>query len=247
MPGSSRLQRGPELPYQLLAGVQPCPGGWLLASAKLVGTTCHAEQPRVVLSFREILESVPAYAVIALHGPIGLPSDSSKRGRACEREARQLLGFPRRGAVLSAPTRRALAATHDFKQAAALNGGHLDFVTWRMLAKIGEVADQVQSYHQRFVYEVSPEITYYTLNGDRPMRFPKRTRPGQEERRDVLGTRVQGIDRIYQADLPRVRPWHLTDVAATLWTARRVAGKGLRRLPAMPEWNEEGIRMEIVS
>ena len=30
------MQRGPNLPYDLLAGVVPCPGSWLLASGKTV-------------------------------------------------------------------------------------------------------------------------------------------------------------------------------------------------------------------
>lgn len=246
MPGSSRLHRGPQLPYQLLAGVEPCPGGWLLASAKLVGTTCHAEAPRVVPTFREILENVPEYTAIAAHIPIGLPAVSTTGGRACEREARRLLGFPRRGAILSAPTRRALPAADDFEKAAALNGGHLDYITWRTLPKIREIADTVQSYHQRVVFEVSPELIYYSLNADRPMLYPKRTELGQEERRGAIGSRLQGVARIYEAKLPRVRPWHLTDVAADLWTARRIIGKGIHRLPESPEWNDEGLRMEFV-
>jgi predicted RNase H-like nuclease len=244
--GTSRLSRGPQLPYQLLAGVEPCPGGWLLASAKLVGTTCHAERPRVVPTFREILESVPSYAAIAVHIPVGLPAVATTGGRSAEREARRLLGFPRRGAILSAPTRRALAASDDYEKASALNGGHLDYITWRMLPKVREIADEVQSYHQRTVFEVSPELTYFSINGNRPMRYPKRTYVGQGERREVLGNRVQGIQNIFNAQLPRVRHWHLTDVAADLWTARRILGKGIHRLPEQPEWNDDGLRMEIV-
>ncbi len=246
--GPSGLRRGPRLPYQLLAGVEAwCPAGWLLASARLVGTTCQAEEPTLVGTFREILESVPPFAVVAVHVPIGLPPVATPGGRACDREARRLLGFPRREAILSAPSREAVHARDDADKAAALNGGHLDETTWRMLPRIAEVAELVRSYHQRFVYEVSPELTYYAVNGERPMRYPKRTRLGQEERRAVLGGRLQGVERVYGAQLPGVRPWELTDVAAALWTARRVAGRGARRLPDSPEWNDEGLRMEIVA
>jgi hypothetical protein len=44
----------------------------------------------------------------------------------------------------------------------------------------------------------------------------------------------------------RVRKAHLVDVCADLWGARLAAGKGAARLPENPEWNELGIRMEII-
>lgn len=56
---------------------------------------------------------------------------------------------------------------------------------------------------------------------------------------------MAGIDKVLDAavDVPRK---HLYDVAALLWTARRVHGKAARRIPKEPEWDSEGLRMEIV-
>lgn len=31
-----------------------------------------------------------------------------------------------------------------------------------------------------------------------------------------------------------------------LWTARRIAARAVSRLPENPEWNEDGLRMELV-
>ena len=38
----------PHLPYKMLAGVVPCPGGWLIVPARLAGVTVVAEDPMVV-------------------------------------------------------------------------------------------------------------------------------------------------------------------------------------------------------
>jgi predicted RNase H-like nuclease len=42
------------------------------------------------------------------------------------------------------------------------------------------------------------------------------------------------------------KPWHLLDAAACLWTARRVAARAATRIPMDPEWDSQGLRMEIV-
>ncbi len=39
---------------------------------------------------------------------------------------------------------------------------------------------------------------------------------------------------------------HLLDAAAILWTARRIFAKAALRIPDDPEWDEHGLRMEIV-
>jgi predicted RNase H-like nuclease len=38
----------------------------------------------------------------------------------------------------------------------------------------------------------------------------------------------------------------LLDAAALLWTARRISARAGTRLPADPEWDVEGLRMEFV-
>ena len=39
---------------------------------------------------------------------------------------------------------------------------------------------------------------------------------------------------------------HLLDVAAFVWTARRIFARAAIRIPQDPEWDEQGLRMEIV-
>jgi len=239
------MQRGPELPYKLLAGVVPVPKGWLVAAGKLLGIQIHPEEPRVVSTFREIIDNVPQYVTIAVTVPIGLPSAPHRGGRAADHEARQILGFPHAGAIGSTPTRAALAEK-DYEKARKLNGGSLDIVTWQMFPKIREVDSEMQPYLQRQVYEVRPELSFYQLAEDEVLKFTKDSKKGQQERQSLLRRRMPGSERILDADLPNVRLTHLTDAAVTLWTARRIVARAISRVPEDPEWDDNGLRMEIV-
>src|SRR4051812_38086651 len=110
---------GADLPYKLLAGVEPCPGGWLVVSAKLQGISMFPQEPEVFPQFIDVLDYKPAFSVIAIHCPIGLLDAAVKGGRQCERAARKVLGWPRSGAIQAAPLRRALGA-RSFDEAAEL-------------------------------------------------------------------------------------------------------------------------------
>jgi predicted RNase H-like nuclease len=237
--------RGAQLPYRLLAGVVPCPGGWLAATAKVQGVTIVPEEPHVFQRFIDVLDYKPAYQVIGLFAPVGLLDDVVPKGRTCERDARKLLGLPRASAIASAPPRAALAAT-TYADAAVASGGHLNPVCWRQMAKIAEVDAAIAPYWQRSVFEVHPELTFYQLGEDRPVRYSKHTGAGRVERRALLAGRLPGVERILEAQLARVSEAHLLDAAACLWTARRILSRGINRLPEDPEWDSLGLRMEIV-
>ena len=230
--------RGPVLPYRPLAGVVPCPGGWLVAPGRLQGVTLSPADPTVLPTLIDVLDYKPAYEIIALATPVGLLDEHRRGGRTCEREARRLLG-PRRGAAIaSAPSRSALA------EAAGAPG--LSAVARLHLRSTREAAEQIQPYWQRTVYEVHPELSFYQLNGDQPLSSSKRTPVGRKERRDLLEARLPGVQRLLDARLPGARDRHLIDAAACLWTARRVAGRAVQRLPDNPEWDSQGLRMEFV-
>jgi predicted RNase H-like nuclease len=232
-------RRGPELPYSLVAGVKPCAGGWLVASAKLHGVTFAPEDPRVIETFVDVLDQRPAFAIIAVNSPIGYLGKFEPRGRACDREARALLG--RRGAaVQSAPV------WSQVEEGAHGSIGGLDAVSRKLLPRYRELAMEMAPYRQRTVYEVHPELSFYQLNEDVPMRYSKRSERGREERRALVDNRIPGAERILDAHLPRVPYSHLLDVAALLWTARRIFARASVRLPQDPEWDENGLRMEIM-
>src|SRR4051812_50163224 len=111
MPGQRR-GGGPQLPYRLIAGVEPCPGGWLVVSARLQGVTAHPQQPEVFPTFAEILDYRPSFEVIAIHCHLSFPEEDTQGGRTCDKMARQLLGWPRSGAIGSPPS-RAYMRTHE--------------------------------------------------------------------------------------------------------------------------------------
>jgi predicted RNase H-like nuclease len=237
--------RGAQLPYQTLAGVVSCPSGWLAATAKLQGITMSPEEPQVFKSILDVLDYKPAYRVIALFCPIGLPDQPVRGGRRCDRDARKLLGWPRSGSIMSSPTRAALGSS-SYKEAVVANGGSLSALSWRRMNRVAEVSDAIAPYWQRTVYEVHPELSFYQLNDDRPLLHSKHKRAGVDERRSLLEARVPGVGRILEARIPRINPAHLLDATACLWTARRIVSRAVHRLPEDPEWDSEGLRMEIV-
>ena len=58
--------------------------------------------------------------------------------------------------------------------------------------------------------------------------------------------KIPGGERIFDAGLPRVPYSHMLDVAVFMWTARRIFARAAVRIPQDPEWDESGLRMEIV-
>jgi predicted RNase H-like nuclease len=237
---SLTFHRGPELPYDLVAGVKPCATGWLVAVAKLRGTTFAPEEPKVLETFVEVLDQRPAFKAIALNAPIGHLDEYVHGGRTCDREARALVG-PRRGAAVpSAPLRRQVEEVDG-------NGSDgLSAITAKLLPKYREVAAEMAPYLQRTVYEVTSELSFFQLNEDQPLKWAKRTELGQQERRDLLVTRIPGCERLLDTVLERVPASHILDVAAFMWTARRIFARAAVRIPEDPEWDDSGMRMEIV-
>ena len=233
------LRKGPELPYSLVAGVTPCAPGWLVMSAKLNGATFAPELPRVLATFTDVLDERPSFSVIALNAPIGYV-DEKRGGRTCDRLARSILG--RRGSTVhNAPSRAALRPVANHPET---NG--LDAISAALLPRYREVAAEMAPYRQRTVFEVHPELSFFQLNGDVPLRWTKKFEVGREERRALLIKKIPGIDRSLECELDDVPLAHLLDAGALLWTARRIFAKGGTRVPSDPEWDEEGLRMEIV-
>jgi predicted RNase H-like nuclease len=109
-----------------------------------------------------------------------------------------------------------------------------------------EVARELAPYRQRSIFEVHPEVSFFQLNEDRPLQYRKRSIHGQNERRALLETKISRVERILDARIPGVRRTHLLDATACMWTARRVLGRAMTRIPIDPEWDSEGLRMEIV-
>jgi predicted RNase H-like nuclease len=152
-----------------------------------------------------------------------------------------MLGPHRGASVRSAPTWPVLNSPAPGKRPEGL-----DAITAALFPRYCEVAREMAPYRQRTVFEGNPELTFHLLNGDRPLHYSKRFVAGQDERRALLEKRIPGVERILDARLPGVAAWHLNDAAACLWTARRILVRAVNRVPIDPEWDDQGLRMEIV-
>lgn len=232
-------RRGPDLPYKLVAGVTPCGPSWLVAPAKLQGTIFAPEEPQLISPFSEVLDQRPTFAVIALNAPVGYLDESAAGGRTCDREARALLGPKRGSSIQSAPVR---SPTNDLE----FLPDHLDAISMTLLPRYREVAGEMAPFRQRTVYEVHSDMSFFQLNDGSPMQFPKHTEKGLNERRELLEAKFPGATRILSSELPGVSQAHLLDVAVFVWTARRIFARAAVRIPQDPEWDEQGLRMEIV-
>lgn len=233
------LHRGPSLPYSLVAGVTPCPAGWLLQCAKLHGATFSPELPRIYETFAEILNERPGFTIIVANSPIGYPDTPEMGPRTCDSEARALAGS--RGATIrNAPSRAVIDGVVEW------TGAGIDAITATLLPRYREVALEMSPFRQRTVYEGNPELSFYQLNQDISMQSSKKIEEGKEERREVLESHIPGIDKVLDVELEGVSESHIFDALSLLWTARRVYGHAARRIPIEPEWDSEGLRMEIV-
>lgn len=246
-PPRAPLSKGAPLPYKVLAGVVPARGGWLVASAKLQGITLSPERPQLLPTLIDVLDMKPSFSIVALAAPIGLHDDSSEGPRDCDVQARALLGWPRASAILAPPYRKALGAT-SFEEARARNGGGLSGPQWRRMKRVIEVDKELAPYWQRVVFEVDPELSFYQLNGDKPLRYSKHSSLGQEERASILGEKIAWLSGILggNGERPASSMTSLLDATACLWASRRIMSRAVHRLPEMPGWDSTGLRMEIV-
>ena len=231
-------RRGPELPYKLVAGVTPSAKQWLVASAKVSGATFSPEEPRLIPTFSLVLDERPTFDAIVINAPIGYPVNTDLGFRTCDREARELLGS--RGSVITAVPGRAV-----FEEGRGFVDG-LDAVTQVLLPRYRDVVSEMSPYRQRQVYEGNPELSFFQLNGGVAMAHQKFREAGRVERRRLLESKLNGIERILDAQIDGVREHHLIDAGVLVWSARRAFTHTARRLPFEPEWDSEGLSMEFV-
>jgi predicted RNase H-like nuclease len=242
MPAPGRPGGRFSLPYEVLAGVEPCGQGWLVALGYLQGTNVAPQPPLVLPELRQVVDYRPSFAVIAIHAPVGLP-ETPGQSRRCDEEARRLLGPTRALAVIPAPS-RALLGARDFDDGQAIDPA-LDAIRWRTLSKAAEAAREIASW-QRSVWEVHPELAFLRMNEGEPLRYHRRSLHGRAERADLLRARLPGVERILENRPAKVRESKLIDAAANLWTARRIVARAITRLSDPPAWDGEGVRMDIV-
>jgi predicted RNase H-like nuclease len=234
-----------RLPYKTIAGIVPCPGGWLIQPARLAGVTVNAEDAEVVPNFIGVLEYKPKFDAAAVFAPVGFYDEPESPLRPCDREAQHMIGWPRSVAVRPIPSRAALHA--PTREAALELEPWLTNDDFRRFKWYREAEREFQPFHQRSFFAAHPDLSYVQLNGDRPLLSSPYQQDGVVERMNLIRTKLPGVeDAIIATPPPGAAQVHLVQAAGLLWTARRAAGRAINRLPMDPNWDAAGIRMEIV-
>jgi predicted RNase H-like nuclease len=96
-------RRGPDLPYSVVAAVTPNRNKWLVASAKVQGSTFAPEPPKLYETFLEVLDERPSFSSVVVYAPIGYRDTAASPPRSCDVEARRIL-LNRGSLVQPAPT-----------------------------------------------------------------------------------------------------------------------------------------------
>jgi predicted RNase H-like nuclease len=231
-----------------VVGVDGCRGGWVAAVWDTQSVTCVCA---VFPTFSALLAAHRDAERIGVDIPIGLPQ---RGARSCDVQARRVLG-PRKASVFPAPARPLLGIT-DFAEALAtsrrLADSGLSLQAFGLLAKIGEVDAALQSGEcaQGRVIEVHPELSFWVMHGHRPMSAPKKRLEGFNERRELLERELPAgsvpASRTATRQLANAGADDILDAMVVAWTALRDAEGRSIRLPATPELDETGLRMEIV-
>lgn len=204
-----------------VVGVDGCPAGWVCFRVDLESRRTAV---RVVNRISEVAGVSPRPRLVAIDIPIGLPSEGP---RACDLVARRLLGKPRSNSVFPSPIRGVLAAG-TYREACALSiqaqGKSMSKQAFEIISKIREVDEIITPDRQRWIFEVHPELSFWALNGRRPLEHGKLKRAGRDERLKLLLSHYPDIES-HLGELKRTEVGQddLLDAAAAAWTAERVA------------------------
>jgi predicted RNase H-like nuclease len=233
-----------------VAGADGCRAGWFVVLRNVRSGTVRC---RTEASFEALLNLPEAPLWIGVDMIIGLPDAPRKGGRACDRQARQLLGGARSSSVFSPPAQAALAHA-SYPEALAANrrqspdGVGISKQTFHLFPKLRAVDAHMTPARQRRIREVHPELAFFAMHGETPLHHSKHEVAGQAARRDLL--RAHGFAAVEDALAAHasadVSHDDILDAHATCWTARRLHQGAAQRLPAdEPPRNEKGLRMEI--
>lgn len=246
-----------------IAGVDGCKGGWIAVTLAPGGEP----QVGVFRRFAELLNHLPADALVAVDMPVGLPEWTGPGGRGPERLVRQLLGA-RRSSVFSIPSRSAVHAeagpftsvedwhaAHRRASAVALATSNpprkISIQAFGIFGKIREIDDILRRsgpFRARLI-ESHPEVAFWRLAGERAMLTSKKAKgrvnpEGIAERKALLAAiglpaaLLQAVPRGAAAD-------DLLDAAAMLFVAARHARGEAEPFPDPPGRDSYGLPIAI--
>jgi predicted RNase H-like nuclease len=229
-----------------IAGTDGCPAGWLCLIEELETRRIGS---KIFPSFAELADAL-AVNVIAIDIPIGLTDSGA---RACDVEARKLLGPKRGSSVFPAPIRGVLNAPNH-KKANALSqrlcGKGVSIQAYGIYRKIVEVDDVLRARPdlRDRVIEVHPEVTFAHWRGA-PIVETKRKQPGRAIRRALIDRHFgseafEAVRHRYKRS--EAADDDILDAFAALWTAERIVNGEAITIPSPPERDSAGLPMRIV-
>ena len=234
-----------QLPYQWIAGITPCPGGWLIVPARLAGVTVVVEDAMVVPTLIDVVDFRPRFDAAAINVPMGFADEPSTQYGECERQARSFIGWPRRVAMRPLPSRAALRA--PTKQAAQALEPWLTNDDFRRFRWLREAEEVFQPFHQRSFFSAHPDMSFTLLNDDIPLKTSPFHQDGVLERIDLIRRKLPGVEEVITRPLPDGAALvHVVQAAGLVWTARRAIGRAVSRFPLDPTWDANGLRIELV-
>lgn len=240
-----RTQRAPACGGRpLIAGVDGCRGGWIVATAGARGFASWRDLTlHVAPTWTEVINRCRGAARIAVDMPIGLLDAAEPGGRPCDRAARRALG--RRSSAVFSPPVRGVLAVRTYAEALAASRASsphalgLSKQTWNLVPKIRELDEWMTPRRQRRVREVHPELVFATLNGG-PVDSRKKDEAGRRERLALLGFAEHRAPPIASAAADDV-----IDALACLDAARRAHERGDDARPRNVQRDSRGLVMEI--
>jgi len=231
-----------------ICGADGCKAGWVVLRKDLSSGSISWQ---VYPTPHDLVFMEPSPLILSIDIPIGLPDCGP---RACDQEARKLLGPGRASSVFPAPIRPVLIAK-DYEEACSfrrqLEGKSMSRQSWAIVHKIREVDEVLRRDPtlQARIREVHPEVSFYFLSGQRALQHSKKTKEGKAERRRLLeSVFAQWVEAAIR-EKPRLacNEDDILDAFAALWTAERILTGKSRTIPAIPPKDSCKLRMEIVA
>jgi predicted RNase H-like nuclease len=236
-------------------GVDGARGGWLAALGYGYGSDGEVERValQLVPTFADLASSRSEGALVAVDIPMGLLK--TVRPRACDTEARKLLG--KRASTVFAPPSRPLLVAATYADARGLieaervttpSASGLSAQAFGLAPKIREVDDYLRANAgaQQWLWECHPELSFRALAGEQVLP-DKKSVSGQAQRLALLVNQFPNVSNALQAFSEGSRQAELADALDALIclsTALRVRADEYEILGG--ETDDVGLSMRIV-
>lgn len=239
-------------------GVDGCKAGWFTVGLD----DGQGYETKVFKEFADLVDHYREALLVLVDIPIGLPCPGPDP-RDCDAEARKRLGSPRGSSVFRVPIREVAYMVSDGasrdkadRRSRDLDSKGIGAQAFNIMGKIAEV-DRALSSRANSTFptirEAHPEVCFWGLNGDSPMRMNKKRQGGITERQSVLQRLEPRTEAIYQSTVNKylrreVARDDIIDALVAAVTAKLSYQDGydLKTLPERPPKDSEGLPMEMV-